>query len=247
MPNNFCFHVYAQKSLFIAENGNAFFWTSSSSSACEFGVSRAGSQLKTKTISYPNNRKFDSKPQNKNSHLMGLKTFFKKLTGRLSAWYVCLYGGSDIKPPSFQYQTPFWLGEFLFCCRPGDVFVTRVSMSRSSLPGCTSWWLCLLPAPTCGEPVVQSWCACHRVTMFCVAVLWCTPGLTWWCMTEEGCRDRQCGWRMSSLGVAPITLVTPELCLGMAIHRSGRCRHTILLLHQRDITTLPTTVLGLSE
>ena len=25
MPNNFCFHVYAQKSLFIAENCNAFF------------------------------------------------------------------------------------------------------------------------------------------------------------------------------------------------------------------------------
>ena len=29
MLNNFCFHVYAQKSLFIAENCNAFFWTSS--------------------------------------------------------------------------------------------------------------------------------------------------------------------------------------------------------------------------
>ena len=28
MLNNFCFHVYAQKSLFIAENCNAFFWTS---------------------------------------------------------------------------------------------------------------------------------------------------------------------------------------------------------------------------
>ena len=25
MLNNFCFHVYAQKSLFIGENGNAFF------------------------------------------------------------------------------------------------------------------------------------------------------------------------------------------------------------------------------
>ena len=24
MLNNFCFHVYAQKSLFIGENGNAF-------------------------------------------------------------------------------------------------------------------------------------------------------------------------------------------------------------------------------
>ena len=28
MLNNFCFHVYAQKSLLIAENCNAFFWTS---------------------------------------------------------------------------------------------------------------------------------------------------------------------------------------------------------------------------
>ena len=33
MLNNFCFHVYAQKSLFIAENCNAFSLTSSSSSA----------------------------------------------------------------------------------------------------------------------------------------------------------------------------------------------------------------------
>ena len=27
MLNNFCFHVYAQKSLFIAENCNGFFFT----------------------------------------------------------------------------------------------------------------------------------------------------------------------------------------------------------------------------
>ena len=27
MLNNFCFHVYAQMSLFIGENGNVFFWT----------------------------------------------------------------------------------------------------------------------------------------------------------------------------------------------------------------------------
>ena len=32
MLNNFCFHVYAQKSLFIGENVNGFFGTSSSSS-----------------------------------------------------------------------------------------------------------------------------------------------------------------------------------------------------------------------
>jgi len=28
MLNNFCFHVYAQKSLFIGENDNVYFWTS---------------------------------------------------------------------------------------------------------------------------------------------------------------------------------------------------------------------------
>ena len=27
MLNNFCFHFYAQKSLFKCENGNEFFWT----------------------------------------------------------------------------------------------------------------------------------------------------------------------------------------------------------------------------
>ena len=31
MLNNFCFHVYAQKSLLRGENGTAFFLTSSSS------------------------------------------------------------------------------------------------------------------------------------------------------------------------------------------------------------------------
>ena len=30
MLNKFCFHLYAQKSLFIVENFNDFFWTSSS-------------------------------------------------------------------------------------------------------------------------------------------------------------------------------------------------------------------------
>ena len=29
MLNKFCFHVWAQKSLFVAENCNAFFWTPS--------------------------------------------------------------------------------------------------------------------------------------------------------------------------------------------------------------------------
>ena len=33
MLNNFCFHVYAQKRLFIAENCNAFFGTSSAAAS----------------------------------------------------------------------------------------------------------------------------------------------------------------------------------------------------------------------
>ena len=32
MLNNFCFHVYAQKSLFMAENCNGFFFTSAAAS-----------------------------------------------------------------------------------------------------------------------------------------------------------------------------------------------------------------------
>ena len=31
MLNNFCFHVYAQKSVFIGENGNELFWTTATS------------------------------------------------------------------------------------------------------------------------------------------------------------------------------------------------------------------------
>ena len=49
MLNNFCFHVYAQKSLIKVENANAYFLTSSSSAASaprEFANHRAGSQLK---------------------------------------------------------------------------------------------------------------------------------------------------------------------------------------------------------
>ena len=62
MLNKFCFHVYAQKSLFIAENCNAFFWHQwfffdktfhlcffwdhISTLTCEFRSHRAGSQLK---------------------------------------------------------------------------------------------------------------------------------------------------------------------------------------------------------
>ena len=46
MLNNFCFHVYAQKSLFIAENCNGFFDILIITLSCEFWVHRAGSQLK---------------------------------------------------------------------------------------------------------------------------------------------------------------------------------------------------------
>ena len=42
MLNNFCFHVYAQKSLIIGENGNAFF-DSLSTLPCYFRDHRAGS------------------------------------------------------------------------------------------------------------------------------------------------------------------------------------------------------------
>ena len=44
MLNNFCFHVLAQKSLFIAENCNPFFDIISSSItlSCDFRVHRAG-------------------------------------------------------------------------------------------------------------------------------------------------------------------------------------------------------------
>ena len=47
MPTNFCFHVYAQKSLFIGENGNPFFYLTLHTRAPDISVHRAGSQLKT--------------------------------------------------------------------------------------------------------------------------------------------------------------------------------------------------------
>ena len=59
---NFCFHVYAQKSLFIAENCNAFLTSSSSSSPLNISVHRAGSQLKMgqyqKNGKFQHNQKF---------------------------------------------------------------------------------------------------------------------------------------------------------------------------------------------
>ena len=45
MLNKFCFHLYAQKSLFIAENCNGIFWDLLTLT-CEFRSHRAGSQLK---------------------------------------------------------------------------------------------------------------------------------------------------------------------------------------------------------
>ena len=57
MLNNFCFHVYAQKSLIMDENGNDFFLDLSSSTSTlspDIRVSRAGSQLKKHfTALYP--------------------------------------------------------------------------------------------------------------------------------------------------------------------------------------------------
>ena len=50
MPNNFCIHVYAQKSLIISEIGNEYFFTSASSR--EFRGHRAGSQLKIRPHSH---------------------------------------------------------------------------------------------------------------------------------------------------------------------------------------------------
>ena len=44
MLNNFCFHVYTQKTLIIGENDNDFFYLSLTLT-CEFRVHRAGSQL----------------------------------------------------------------------------------------------------------------------------------------------------------------------------------------------------------
>ena len=55
MLNNFCFHVYGQKSLFIGENGNGFFLTKlfifldHSTLSSDITVHRAGSQLKIKS------------------------------------------------------------------------------------------------------------------------------------------------------------------------------------------------------
>ena len=53
MLNNFCFHVYAQKSLFKVENDNGFFLDSRTlliTLSCEFANHRAGSQLKSIVI-----------------------------------------------------------------------------------------------------------------------------------------------------------------------------------------------------
>ena len=46
MLNNFCFHVYAQKSLFIGENYDVFWDFLTYTLSCEFASHKAGSQLK---------------------------------------------------------------------------------------------------------------------------------------------------------------------------------------------------------
>ena len=60
MLNNFCLHLYAQKSLFISENGNDFFDIVLIILSCDSRVHRAGRQLKiimilkhTKTFDAP--------------------------------------------------------------------------------------------------------------------------------------------------------------------------------------------------
>ena len=47
MATNFCLHVYAQKSPFLGENGNEFFFDVIVTRATYISVHRAGSQLKT--------------------------------------------------------------------------------------------------------------------------------------------------------------------------------------------------------
>ena len=46
MLNNFCFRVYAQKSMFIGENDNVFFWDHIITLSTDIMVHRADSQLK---------------------------------------------------------------------------------------------------------------------------------------------------------------------------------------------------------
>ena len=63
MLNNLCFHVCAQKSLFIlGQNVNAFFYLSISTRSPDIRVHRAGSQLKTLRESYPKNYLLSAPP-----------------------------------------------------------------------------------------------------------------------------------------------------------------------------------------
>ena len=57
----FCFHVYAQNSLFIAENCNGIFWDIITLS-CEFRSHRAGSQLKRSLWSVKNKKVWRVRP-----------------------------------------------------------------------------------------------------------------------------------------------------------------------------------------
>ena len=76
MPNNFCFHVQAENSVFLGENGNAFFDTTSTLTR-EWTNHRAGSQL--------NNN------NNKNNALQSKRLYYKMVSassehGRKPIW-----------------------------------------------------------------------------------------------------------------------------------------------------------------
>ena len=81
MLNKFCFHLYAQNSLFIGENCNAFFDILLSTLTCYFRVHRAGSQLKMagklgSGISPQENSLTDKLNSNTLSHNTSIGLFF---------------------------------------------------------------------------------------------------------------------------------------------------------------------------
>ena len=91
MLNNFCFHLYAQKSLFIAENCNAFFFDiitiiSSSTLSTDIRIHRAGSQLKTWRFWSFFSANFGR--QILGNGLSDLQTIFTDLEHRLLKFYV---------------------------------------------------------------------------------------------------------------------------------------------------------------
>ena len=90
MLNNFCFHVQAQKSLFIAENCNGIFWDLLTliTLTCEFRNHRAGSQLKKlhyfSFYLFSILKHFSGERQPRPSHLFkALESFIQSLTSLL--------------------------------------------------------------------------------------------------------------------------------------------------------------------